>query len=149
MKQVKQDKQEHINFFQEVIKNQHYCPWYKQFKKANKKLAKTNIQKFINKSIEQFNTISDNVVFIVSPMDDIDTTSIEIVLEKTKTDEFIKKLNDWLGKVDNNLAIKTEAHKDKIKIKQKREKQAQKKAQMKKAKKDLRDLVLKKRYFFW
>ena len=147
MKQVKQDWQEQINFFQEVIKNQHYCPWYEQFKKANKKLAKTNKQKFINKSIEQFNTISNNVAFIVQLMDNIDTASIEIVLEKTKTDEFIKKLNDWLGKVDNNLNIKTEAHKDKMALKKERE--TQKKTQIKKAKKDLRDLVLKKRCFFW
>ena len=146
MKQVKQDQQEKIKFFQEVIKNQHYCPWYKQFKKVNKKQAK-NKKQFINNSIKQFNTISNNAVFIVSPIDNIDTTSIEIVLEKTKTDEFIKNLNDWLKKVDNNLAVKTEAHKDKIK--QKKEKQAQKKAQVKKAKKDLKDLFLKKRYFFW
>ena len=150
MKQVNKNKQQKIDFFQGVIKNKHYCPWYNQFKDEdkNKELIKNNNTKqFINNSIEQFNTISNNAAFIVQPIDNIDTASIEITLEKTKTDEFIKKLNDWLGKVDNNLAIKTEAHKDKIK--QKREKQAQKKAQRKKAKKDLKDLFLKKRCFFW
>lgn len=150
MKQVDKNKQQKIDFFQEVIKNKHYCPWYNQFKDEdkNKELIKNNnIKQFINNSIKQFNTISDNAAFIVSPIDDIDTISIEITLEKTKTDEFIKKLNDWLEEVDNNLVIKTEAHKDKIT--RKKEKEAQKKAQMKKAKKDLRDLVLKKRYFFW
>lgn len=145
MKQVDKNKQQKIDFFQGVIKNKHYCPWYNQFKDEdkNKELIKNNnIKQFIDNSIKQFNAISNNAVFIVQPIDDIDTASIKITLEKTKTDEFIKKLNDWLEKIDNNLVVKTEAHKDKIK--QKREKQAQRK----KAKKDLKDLFLKKRCFF-
>lgn len=146
MKQIKQDQQERNKFFLEVIKNQHYCPWYKQFKKVNKKQAK-NKKQFINNSIKQFNTISNNAAFIVQPIDNIDTASIEITLEKTKTDEFIKKLNDWLKKVDNNLVVKTEAHKDKIN--KKKQKEAEKKKQRDNAKKELKDLFLKKRYFFW
>lgn len=155
MKQVEKDDEEKEKFFNHIIRNQHYCPWHKKKiddleSKYNKKFddfsEKTQLR-IKNKACKYFKLKYDDVAFIVQPIDDIDTTSIEIVLEKTKTDEFIKKLNSWLKKVDNNLTIKTEAHKDKIK--QKKEKQAQKKAQIKKAKKDLKDLFLKKRRFFW
>lgn len=155
MKQVEKNDKEKDNFFNQIINNQHYCPWHKKKideleSKHNKKYEDFSKEKQLsikNKACKYFKKESNNAVFIVSQSDDIDTASIEITLEKTKTDEFIKKLNNWLEKVDNNLAVKTEAHKDKIT--RKREKEAQKKAQMKKAKKDLRDLVLKKRYFFW